>query len=152
MELKMLLIAALSCALARGHGQNDGSRTMDVFRLPDNTRPVAYALQFEPDLKNAAFNGTAEIVFWTNSPSKTIVLNQKELNVTDATVRDVRTRRIIAVDRIEHVAKNEQLVLHLRSYTTAQRTFVLTVSYAGKLRTDMTGFYLSSYKENNATK
>lgn len=134
-----------------------GSRAMDVFRLPTDTKPESYDLRFEPkfDGINSTFTGLTKIVVAVLENTRTVTLNLKDLNVTNVTVVDItnapRNRDLVVKD-LAYVAKNEQFEIRLSQNLPKGRKLLVTIAYWGKIRTDMSGLYLSSYDEGNVTK
>lgn len=153
--MKTPAFAVLLFAIVRGSsGQDDGAQKMDVFRLPGTSVPESYELRFVPrfDGANSTFSGLANIIVTMTATVSVIVLNVKDLNVTNATVQDVQNRRVVNTTRLVYVERNEQFEIHLEKATIAQRRYLVSIAYNGKIRTDMSGLYLSSYEEDNATR
>lgn len=155
--VSVLLLCALRapgyCSVVAGDG---GGSAMDSFRLPDNTRPELYELRFTPrfDGLNSTFGGAANITISVVAATKVITLNAKDLNVTGVRLTDVSNAepRELRVSEIKHQAHNEQLEIHLRTNVPKGKTVLVGLSFEARLRTDMTGLYLSSYEEGNVTK
>lgn len=149
-------VSIILCALASrcSFGQQNDDKPMDIFRLPNNTEPVTYDLQFYPifDGEKSTFTGVANITFTCIKPDRLIVLNIKDLTVDNITVTDVGSRKNMPVKNWEYKANNEQLEINLESMSMKNRMYWLIIRYNGNIRNDLTGLYLSSYKENNQTK
>lgn len=150
-------VSIILCALAaRGSFglQDNDQPPMDSFRLPANTEPVFYELQFYPifDGVNSTFTGVANITFKTSVSDNVIVLNIKDLKVNKVTALDVKTRKNQLVNRWEYKANNEQLEIYLQNNYLSGRNYLLTITYGGSIRNDLTGLYLSSYKDNGLIK
>lgn len=150
-KLVAVLSAALLCAPTRGQGDASGEK-MDVFRLPeDQVTPLSYDLQFTPYLQNFSFSGVAKIKVVVGPVSiNTVTLNLKDLELTNVTVMDIRSQDLFA--NYSYIAKNEQLVIRLIKNVPSTKELLLTISYRGEIRNDMTGLYMSSYDENGVTK
>lgn len=134
-----------------------GDDAMDVFRLPASVWPVSYDLRLATDFERMTYAGRVSIVVKTSAPdTDRLVLNVKDVRVTGVRVVDKKTNRPIAVRRYYAVDKNEQLVIELNC--TAVRClspnwpYVVDVAFEAPLRDDMSGYYKSSYKEDNAIK
>lgn len=87
-----------------------------------------------------------------------LTLNADGLNITQIDVTDTTntsTPIAIGVIGFNFVVKNEQLKIHLDTPgLIADRVYEVRIVYSGKLRDDMTGFYKSSYidEESHSTK
>lgn len=156
--LKFACSVLLLFAGVRGlFGQGDGAQKMDVFMLPDATKPISYELQFTPnfDGKNSTFSGVANITVFSLKQTNVITLNIKDLTVTNVTIEDVKKKgwqRFVNVSKLVNVEKNEQFEIYLQKEVPMGRNLLVSIVYNGKIRSDMSGLYLSSYEENNSTK
>ncbi|XP_050432825.1 uncharacterized protein LOC126840878 [Adelges cooleyi] len=135
----------------------NGDAKMDVFKLPNDIMPESYDLTIDPNFEgpheNFTFQGDVTIVVAIKAQStRVITLNSKDLSIVNVSVSDVQSRRLISVVDIVEMTKNEQLEIHVKEDLVSGQKYYLKISFAGKLRNDMTGFYKSSYTENNATK
>lgn len=156
MMVKIAVLVFL-CALTvrSSYGQQNGSQPMDVFRLwPSSTTPLSYDLRFTPVFNgvNSTFTGVAKITLTATSPGKVIVLNIKDLVVDTMTISDMKNQRNQSINKWVYNENNEQLEIYLDNSYISKRNYLLTIEYNGKIRNDMTGFYMSSYQENNQTK
>lgn len=152
MTLKFAFSIILCALISRGafEQQNEDKN----FRLPANTKPVFYDLQFYPifDGVNSTFTGIAKITFNANTADDVIVLNLKDLIVNNVTVTDVNTRKKYLIKSKDDKPNDEQYKITLDKSYIKGRNYEVTITYGGKIRNDMTGLYLSSYKEGNQTK
>lgn len=135
-------------------GQSYGELISDVIRLPDTTRPKSYDVSFVPNFKgpNSTYSGVAKIVVSASLATDAITLNiGKELNVTDVTVTRIGDGdEPIGVTEYREI--NEQFNIQLDQLLVTNRSYAVTIRYTGRFRNDRTGFYLSSYDEDNDTK
>lgn len=128
---------------------------MDVFRLPTDIVPLSYGLEVATEFANFTYTGKVEIVVQTTTKACQIVLNAKDILVTEVQVIDLRSNIPLNIAKYYLVDKNEQLVIELNDTIrclTASRPYVVKVTFEASLRNDMSGYYKSSYKENNVTK
>lgn len=130
---------------------------MDVFRLPNNTEPKFYKLQIwpviEPEDNNFVFTGDVSINILVKSTTNELTLNAVELSIIKIDIQNVNTSENFKNISHSFVKKNEQLIITVDPELIADQEYVVKIEYSGKLRNDMTGFYKSSYKnENNETK
>lgn len=146
--------ALLACALLIAGSRPQGC-AVAACRLPTATRPVSYELRFVPHMDGGAdstFSGVARITVYARAATDAITLHLKDLDVTSATVTDVRLGDDVPVDRLVYRAADEQLEIRLNASVAVHRTYLVTVWYGGKIRADSTGLYASSYVEGDVTK
>jgi len=149
----LVAFACLAAAAPRLHRADAGA--MDAFRLPDDVRPVSYALEVATDLDAFAYTGRVSVVVRATARTCRIVLNAKDVRATAVEVLDRHLDENVPVAGFRPVRRNEQLVIALngtRKCLTPSRTYVVRVAFEGSLADDMSGYYRSSYRENNVTK
>lgn len=149
-----ILSAALLCALVRGQGDPVAEK-MNVFRLPEKTSPLSYALRFAPNFSDWTFTGVANITVTVVETTKEVTLNLKNLTVTAVLVTDITdngNRNVTIQGDPKYLTKNEQFEIEFKNNVPASRRLLLTINYKGKIRDDMTGLYKSSYTEDGETK
>lgn len=153
--LKLAVVIFLYALARSSCDQGDGDQKMDVFRLPDTTKPDSYELKFTPNFDgfNSTFNGEAKINITVIKSTNVITLNLKDLNVTDVRITDISSSRLrdIPVIELKNIIKNEQIEIYVKTIP-ADRKFEVRILYNGKIRNDMSGLYMSSYQESNTTK
>ncbi|XP_050432734.1 uncharacterized protein LOC126840818 [Adelges cooleyi] len=123
---------------------------MDVYRLPDHTKPESYALRMtpmvDPDNNRFSFSGQVEIVIAVKLYTYTVVLNSDDLDVSDVSeFQDLKSQRFVPVKSFASVQRNQQLVITLQTALLAKRRYRFTVKFSGILRNDFTGFHRESY-------
>lgn len=134
--------------------QSNDVQKMDVFRLPAVVQPESYSIKFTPRFNglNSTFSGEANIVIIPTASTEVITLNVKDLNLTNVTLQDVVSRKFVEIKYMVNITKNEQIEFHLTKGVIAHRRYQISIIYDGKIRTDMSGLYLSSYEESGVTK
>ncbi|KAH8417486.1 hypothetical protein KR222_000997, partial [Zaprionus bogoriensis] len=128
----------------------------DTYRLPNNTEPLEYnvTLYTNVHLGETGFNGSVTISLRVIEETSTIVVHTFQLeNFTASIVRADGVGSEIKLDYTQDTDR-EFLKLHATDVTfPAATNWLLTIKYQGNLRTDNSGFYLSTYKnEQGATK
>jgi aminopeptidase N len=125
-------------------------------RLPDFVKPIAYRLEIEPDFVEKRVYGVAEIELEFSAVTQDILLHANDLNVTLATIRRSADKQETKhVGPPKQFAGDQQYVLlqfpSLQSALMGQRSdrFTLRLQFTALLRNDMSGFYLSTYKDAN---
>ena len=116
----------------------------DSHRLPRHVRPLRYDLRFEPDLKAATFAGHETITVSVSRPTKTIILNAVELQITSASIDNGKGLSHRAVIRLDEPAERCRL-----TFPSAIPTgkWTLSLSFQGRLNDKLRGFYRSTYKD-----
>lgn len=154
--LKLLfLILSWSCVFAQD--AIDVKEKMDVFRLPNNTEPISYRLNIqpfiEPENNNFTFIGTVLITIRVKITTEELTLNVDGLKINQIIIKDTNSSTNITVTGNNIVEKNEQLIIQLQTPgLIADRVYEVEIAYSGELRNDMSGFYKSSYTDENSNK
>lgn len=116
----------------------------DPFRLPRHILPSRYDLRLEPDLTAAAFTGDETITITVRRPTKHIVLNAVELDVTSATIDNGKGLSHRAAIVLDEPAERCRLTFPSVIPTGIWK---LSLSFHGKLNDKLRGFYRSTYKD-----
>ena len=112
-------------------------------RLPDTVRPETYSIELRPDLGDFTFRGSESIRIRVARPVKTIILNAKELQVHEATVRSSRGRPVPAA-RIDTEPTTERVRLTFAD-PIPKGAATLALGFTGTLNDQLAGFYRSKY-------
>lgn len=144
--------------------QNDKNLEQSEFRLNTDVMPSAYFIELSPYFDNVegktpfTFDGFVAITIKaTKSGVNRITLNMKELNISDISINSKlngssKFSSKIEIDKTTYEAKTNKLNLELSGPLDVYQNYELHFTYSGNLRSDMLGFYRSSYKENGETK
>jgi puromycin-sensitive aminopeptidase len=109
-------------------------------RLPEHTRPRAYAVHVHVDPKQDAYDGSVEIDLRAPTGARSLVLHAVDLDVSQARVEDAGGP--VPVQRIRSDAKRETLSLSL-GRGLRKGSVRLRLDFAGRLRLDLRGLYLA---------
>ncbi len=109
--------------------------------LGDNVVPSNYSITIEPDMRRFEYSGSEEILVEIKSATDMIMLNSKELEITDATVAAADGSESRA--RISLLGDMEQVGLKLDRPVRGSATIKL--KFSGKNNDGMYGFYRSAY-------
>lgn len=129
---------------------------MNVFRLETKVLPVSYALEMDTNFDDFTYAGHVEILIRTVVTTCRVVVNSKELEVTAVEVFDHESNKPLSVLNHYPMERNEQYVVIMNDTAAdclvPERLYVVNASFKASLRDDMSGYYKSSYRENNVTK
>jgi puromycin-sensitive aminopeptidase len=116
-----------------------------TYRLPRSVTPSRYELTFEPDLEAAEFSGSGQIQVTVHEPVTEIVLNVKELDLGDASLRS--GDRWVDVEKVVLDAEAERVTLTLAE-TAEPGEWILALQWSGTLNDRLSGFYRSTYEHD----
>jgi len=141
---------------ARGPVKSEPDDPSTSYQLPRDTTPLAYGLRLVPKYdkgdKTFVFGGQAEIIIYVNCITSTLTMNAKDMQIKSVAITELKTQTDLAVDSFELDNDAEILRMYPECNLLAGRRYQVKIVFQGMLRTDMTGFYRSIYKENNVTK
>jgi aminopeptidase N len=109
-------------------------------RLSDNIIPSHYSLQFTPDLKAAAYSGSAAIDISIKEPTNAITLNAIELKFQSVEI-DVRDGGAQAGSVSLDPEKQQATITFPKTIPAGNAT--LKIHFTGILNNELRGFYLS---------
>ena len=115
------------------------------YRLPRSVIPLRYALSVQPDLEAATFSGTQEVRVSIVEHTTEIVLNALGLYLDDASLVAADGSQI-EVAKIRMDPDAERAHLELQS-SAAPGEWTLNVGFRGEFNRQLTGFYLSTYRD-----
>lgn len=118
-------------------------------RLPETVRPEKYTIELRPDLSRFTFHGEESVAIRVLQPTKTILLNASELNVTQATLQG-RDGRMVPAAKIEHLKEAQRLRLTFPA-SIPKGAGTLRLTFTGTLNDELVGFYRSRYTMANGT-
>ncbi|KAI8089940.1 aminopeptidase [Halteromyces radiatus] len=120
--------------------------TSDRQILPTNVKPVHYDLSLQPNLETFVFKGQVKINLDVIEPTRVITLNSHEINIISATliVNDFSQSSI----DITYDTKKTEVKLTFPQEVSAHTKALLDINFEGILNDQMTGFYRSSYKDD----
>lgn len=162
----MLIITAMICynilcLLLTIFITSCSSETDVQYRLNSNVWPTSYEITITPyfnteDDKAFTFDGHVKINLKTEEDNvNQIKLHSEDLEFTSANITLLRGTAILQLDVTEPLTfeKNYSFVyIKLTSPLQKSIDHSLTISYQGQIRSDLYGFYRSSYVECGVTK
>lgn len=93
-----------------------------------------------------------EIFIYVNSITPNVTLNAKDMQIKSVAITEMKTQKDLEVDSYELDNDAEILQIYAASNLLVGRRYQVKIVFQGLLRTDMTGFYKSAYKEDGVTK
>ena len=116
------------------------------YRLPRTVVPSRYDLTLEPDLDTGTFDGAIEVALEILEPVTEIVLNANELRLDDATLTaadgsQVEVSKVLTDDEAERATVD-------LAETAQTGEWSLKILFRGELNPRLTGFYRSTYKDD----
>jgi puromycin-sensitive aminopeptidase len=120
--------------------------TEERYRLPRTVVPSRYDLTLEPDLDAGTFVGAIEVALEIVEPVTEIVLNSNHLRLDDATLT-AADGRAIEVSKILMDDDAERATVDLAE-TADPGGWTLGMSFRGELNPRLTGFYRSTYQDD----
>lgn len=137
------------------HHSVNGKADEFTYRLPNNTRPEFYEVQLVTFIDRGEFNfsGTVRIDVRVLEESKTITLHARRLTIDSVQLSDSYGNPIEDDVTFAYDVTKEFLTISTGK-TMLQRgeKYLLKIFYIGELRTDLGGFYRSSYVNAQGTK
>lgn len=138
--------------------QNDNSiDQMTVFRLPNETAPLAYKLFFVPLINGtliqtdktriprpSTFWGRVEIKIVANQVTRQIVLHAVDLNVEKVTVLK-ENGIVLEVISVEYSVPDQLMFVKLNNELVLSNNYIVQIEYYGTHSNRMKGFYQSVY-------
>lgn len=151
---------------------NSEKDAVSDYRLSTDVEPINYVIEVTPYLINNdsgklfTFDGSVTINLKANvTEVKTITIQYNDLNIVEKSLvangptsidqPEGGTSNQYEDDIIEGADYNSTTNKYTITLTQALelgKTYDLKLNFTGKLRTDMVGFYRSSYKEGNETR
>lgn len=124
------------------------------YRLPNNTKPLHYNISLVTFIDRGEFNfsGVVNINLTVLENSNNITLHARQLTTQTVQLRDSRGSSVNGVTFTYDITR-EFLTISTGQVTLPRgQTYDLQISYTGELRTDMGGFYRSSYINEKGNK
>ena len=141
---RVRLAVVVVLTLASQAAAQDGGK----YRLPGDLVPESYVLRMVPYLEagNMRFTGTVDITVNATTDTSSITLHaHKDLEVKVVGLRDWDTQEALGIGIVSAKEDYEFLIIPVTKVLTANKKYVLSLSFQSHLRTDNYGFYVSSY-------
>ena len=120
-----------------------------TYRLPRTVTPTRYDITLEPSLETGILVGFEDVVVTAHEPVTEIVLNAKELEVIDGSLR-AADGRAIEVEKIVPDVEAERVALHLAE-PVDPGPWTLHLTFRGTLNDRLVGFYRSRFTDDEGS-
>ncbi|KJE90548.1 membrane alanine aminopeptidase [Capsaspora owczarzaki ATCC 30864] len=113
-------------------------------RLPDSVVPSAYDLFLHPNISTFDYTGRVKVSVSVLKSTKFILIHSVGHNFTDIDITADATGDAVPIRSYFTYAENEFLVIELKN-SAPVANYTLDISFVSVIRSDLTGFYRSSY-------
>ncbi|KAL1122590.1 hypothetical protein AAG570_002920 [Ranatra chinensis] len=150
-------------AFLDAHGRINGTRNIipiatnnELFpwnnvRLPHFVKPMRYHINIHPNLTTLDVKGQVTIDFQVEKETYFIVLNSKNLTITDKVTTDRKTHRL-GISRMLEYPPRQQLYLEMKDKFRKRVNYTLIMRFTTRLNKELEGFYISSYTTRDGEK
>jgi aminopeptidase 2 len=134
--------------MCRNNTESSSSQVVPQDRevLPTNVKPLHYDLTLEPNFETFKFDGQVIIDLHVNEYSDYVTLNCLEIDIHEAKINDVETKKI------EFNEDQQSVTFKFADHLVSGADARLSIKFTGELNDKMAGFYRSSYQEDGKTK
>ncbi|XP_065673410.1 aminopeptidase A-like isoform X2 [Hydra vulgaris] len=140
----------LHCNNTVKDSEKKNTQPWENMRLIDDIVPYSYFLAVDVNMENDLFDGKVSIFVNVTKSTNVILLHQVDLQINYVLLKNLEDNQIQIESHYNYFA-NEYYVIKVSSMLIANMSYVIFIDYNGTLRSDLNGFYKSSYKENNIT-
>lgn len=121
------------------------------YRLPNTTAPNSYdiTLATNVDKGDFSFTGSVSINLRVLEKTRNITIHARQLTVDEDSVTILKGLQRIKTSNVYYEEDREFLTIEAATDLAANAEYQLIIEYNGTLRTDMAGFYRSSYVDSD---
>jgi aminopeptidase N len=124
------------------------------YRLPNDTIPIRYEIYISTEIHNGedfGFDGSVKIQLKVVEETEQITIHSRFLDIKKVSLRKSDGGAEIAGIKYDLKKEVDFLIVKSPEKLIVDQQYILEIDYNGTLRTDSSGFYRSSYKneENN---
>nr|CDJ80959.1 Peptidase M1 domain containing protein [Haemonchus contortus] len=144
----------------KDHGADDNSPSAEELRLPKNIEPLLYDLSIKPYLpgyvnfppeKNLTFDGQVGISLRVVEPTKSIVLNSKNITVIPDKCELFSGDKKLEIESIKEHERLEKLEFLLKNRLEKNQEVLLKIIYTGIISNTLGGLYQATYTDTDGT-
>lgn len=124
------------------------------YRLPNNSRPELYEIELRTniDRNEFDFSGVVRVEITILEDSNRITLHARQLTVTHIELEEDGGQKISTEPYLYDIVREFLTITTDGVVLEKDKKYILTIEYNGELRTDLGGFYRSSYKDPSGSK
>ena len=122
-------------------------RDESTFRLPRNVVPSRYDITIDTDLDASRFRGDEDVTVEVVEATPTIVLNAKELELSDVRVTSIGGVAV-EVTAVDVDAERERVTISLAEPVTPGE-WVVHLAFAAPLNERLVGYYRSTFEDGD---
>ncbi|XP_043517874.1 glutamyl aminopeptidase-like [Frieseomelitta varia] len=117
-------------------------------RLPEHVLPRKYVIAISPDFQKDKFHGSIRIDLELLKDQSYITLHSKDLTISSTKLYTKKSQTEIQIQSVFPVRKREMLVIKpYRNISLGE--YYLKMNFSGRLKGKISGFYLSTYVDEN---
>uniref|UniRef100_A0A7I4YX32 Aminopeptidase n=1 Tax=Haemonchus contortus TaxID=6289 RepID=A0A7I4YX32_HAECO len=144
----------------KDHGADDNSPSAEELRLPKNIEPLLYDLSIKtylpgyvsfPPEKNLTFDGQVGISLRVVEPTKSIVLNSKNITVIPDKCELFSGDKKLEIESIKEHERLEKLEILLKNRLEKDQEVLLKIIYTGIISNTLGGLYQATYTDTDGT-
>lgn len=114
------------------------------YRLPTSVKPILYEICLIPELqKNFSFTGITKITAILKNDTNIIALHVGNINITSKSV--IINQKRLQILNVTHENITDKYIMTLNETLTVGSEILIAFEHQGILRDDLIGFYKSSY-------
>lgn len=125
-------------------------RASEIYRLPNDTKPISYEIWLEPEFEEFTFEGSVVITIRVEEETDVITLHAD--NLTLDTAHLFRENEELTITETQYDGEFHFLQFLLDEPVQPEEELTLSIKYSGNLQSNRRGFYRAAYDEGEETK
>jgi len=121
-------------------------------RLPELLVPLTYKVNLDVNMDTDLYQGIVDINFIVVNTTKIVIFHEVGLNITNVSIKEIKTSSETFVEKQFEYLKNEYYVLETRTDLLKDKKYTLTIKFVGIMHSDLCGFYSSYHVTANKTR
>eukprot|EP01080_Neovahlkampfia_damariscottae_P006367 gene6367-10373_t len=150
--LLIALIFTISAVSSKFTPPDDCVLNANKYRLPRSIFPAGYDIALNPSLKTFDYTGKTSIGLQIAQETSCVVINTEDLKFKKGDIELRSPEGIFKPEKL-HVSKEtlQAIIVFKRKLKKGFR-YVISINFKADIRTDLRGFYKSSYNDRGTTK
>ena len=121
-------------------------------RLSPSIVPDTYHIDLDVDMVKDVYKGNVKINVFVTQATKVIIFHQVDLVIGDVNIQNIKTTTNVAISSQFSYAPNEFYVIRTKTFLKSNESYIITIQFNGKMRSDLNGFYTSYYNDGKEKK